>query len=91
MTENSAPSLIITRRVEAIRKTIKIQNGPNIIITLELPIQSDIRVWRETNRWNRPFKLLVTESETYLIVILYNPIKFRTTIIKLYYQEQFPE
>jgi hypothetical protein len=105
--ENSALSFIITKRAETIRKTTKevqclytkrqvtdtlvIQNGPNIITTLELPIQLDVRVWRETNRWNRPFKLLATEGETCLIIILYSPTKFRTTVVKLYYQEQPPE
>jgi hypothetical protein len=60
ITENSVPSPTITKRAETIRKTIKevrcfyakqqvidtliIRNSPNIIITLELPIQSDIRV-----------------------------------------------
>jgi hypothetical protein len=52
--ENSAPSFIITKKAETIRKTTKeiryfyieqqvidiliIRNGPNIVITLELPI-----------------------------------------------------
>jgi hypothetical protein len=101
MTENSALSLIITKRAKTIRKTIKevrrfyverqvidtlaIRNSPNTITTLELPIQSDVRVWRETDRWNRPFKLLATESETCLIAILYGPTRFRTTVVKLYY------
>jgi hypothetical protein len=60
ITENSVPSLIITKRAEAIRKATKkvrclyagrqvidafiIQNSPNIVTTLELPIQLDIRV-----------------------------------------------
>jgi hypothetical protein len=64
--ENSALSLIITKRTEAIRKTTKevqcfyakrqvidtlvIRNSPNITITFELLIQLDVRVWRETNR-----------------------------------------
>jgi hypothetical protein len=64
--ENSAPSPTITKRAETIRKTTKeirrfyaeqqvtdilaIRNGPNIVTTLELPIQSNVRVWRETNR-----------------------------------------
>jgi hypothetical protein len=54
ITENSVPSLIITKRTETIRKTTKevryfyakqqvidilaIRNSPNITITLELPI-----------------------------------------------------
>jgi hypothetical protein len=66
ITENSAPSLIITKRTETICKTTKeirrfyagrqvidalvIRNGPNTTTTLELPIQSDVRVWRETDR-----------------------------------------
>jgi hypothetical protein len=64
--ENLVLLLTITKRAETIRKTIKeircfytkrqvidtlaIRNGPNIIITLELPIQSDVRVWHETNK-----------------------------------------
>jgi hypothetical protein len=101
MIENSVLSLIITKRAETIRKTTKevrrfyagrqvtdilvIQNGPNTVTTLELPIQSDVRVWRETDGWNGPFKLLVTKSETCLIVILYSPTRFRITVVKLYY------
>jgi hypothetical protein len=104
ITENSALSPIITKRTKTIRKTTKevqylyakqqitdtlaIRNGPNIIITLKLLIQSDVRVWREADRWNRFFKLLVTENETCLIIMLYNPTKFQTTVVKLYYQEQ---
>jgi hypothetical protein len=99
--ENLVLSLIITKRTKTIRKTTKevqyfyikqqvtdtfaIRNDPNIIIILEFPIQSDIRVWREADRWNRSFKLLATESETCLIVILYGPTKFQTTVMKLYY------
>jgi hypothetical protein len=63
--ENSAPLFIITKKTETIRKatkeirrlyarrqvtdTLAIRNGPNTAITLELPIQSNIRVWRETD------------------------------------------
>jgi hypothetical protein len=66
ITENSVLLFIITKRAEAICKTIKeirylytkqqvidilaIRNGPNIATTLELPIQLDVQVWRETNR-----------------------------------------
>jgi hypothetical protein len=60
ITKNSVLLFIITKKTETIRKTTKeiryfyakrqvidtlvIRNDPNIIITLELPIQSDIRV-----------------------------------------------
>jgi hypothetical protein len=107
ITENSILSPTITKRTKTIRKTTKevrrfyarrqvtdalaIQNGPNTVTTLELPIQSDVRVWRETDRWNRPFKLLVTKGETCLIAIPYGPTRFRIIVVKLYYQEQSRE
>jgi hypothetical protein len=66
ITKNLVLLLTIIKRAETIRKTTKevrcfytkrqvidilaIRNNPNIIITLELLIQSDVRVWRETNR-----------------------------------------
>jgi hypothetical protein len=100
ITENSAPSPTITKRAEAICKATKevrcfyaerqvtdalaMRNGPNTATTLELPIQSDVRVWREAGGWNGPFKLLATEGETYLIAILYGPTKFRSIVIKPY-------
>jgi hypothetical protein len=64
--KNSILSLIITKKTETIRKTTKkirylyterqvidalvIRNSPNIAITLELLIQSDVQVWREADR-----------------------------------------
>jgi hypothetical protein len=66
ITENLVLSLIITKRTKTIRKATKevrrfyaerqvidalaIRNGPNIVTTLELPIQSDVRVWRKADR-----------------------------------------
>ena len=65
MIQDSAPSPLVTQRAEAIHKTIKeirrlhaerqvrdalaMRNGPNTKIILNLPIQSDVRVWREKN------------------------------------------
>jgi hypothetical protein len=66
MTEGSAPSPFIIQRAEAIRKATKevrrlhaerqvqnalaIRNGPNTKAILNLPLQSDMRVWREKDR-----------------------------------------
>ena len=65
MIQDFAPSSSVTQRAEAIYKTIKeirrlhaerqirnalaIRNDPNTKIILNLPIQSDVRVWREKN------------------------------------------
>jgi hypothetical protein len=66
MTDNSVLLFTVTKRIETICKATKeirylyakryitnalvIRNSPNTIPTLELPIQSDIRVWRENKK-----------------------------------------
>jgi hypothetical protein len=78
MTRDSPPSPFITERAKAIHKAIKevrrlyaerqvndvlaIKNGPNTELVLTLLLQSDVRVWREKDRWNRPHKLLATDG-----------------------------
>jgi hypothetical protein len=66
MTEGFALSLSVIQRAEAIRKATKkirrlhaerqiqnvlaIRNGPSTKATLNLPLQSDVRVWRKKDR-----------------------------------------
>jgi hypothetical protein len=98
----SSPSVI--KRAEAIRIATKkvrrlyaerqvkdalaIRNGPNTKKTLDLLLQSDVRVWREKEGWTGPYKLLATEEETYTIDMPRGPAKFRSTAVKPYFTEQ---
>ena len=61
------------------------RNGPNTISTLSLPILLEVRVWREKDGWNGPYKLLAINGEIYIINMLYRLTNFQLTIIKLYY------
>ena len=79
-------SLSVIKRTEAICTAIKevrrlyakrqvkdvlaIRNGPDTKITLDLPLQSDVRVWREKEGWKRLYKLIVINGETYIVNIL---------------------
>jgi len=70
MTNNSPPSPSVVQRAEAIRKATKevrrlyatrqvndalgMRNGPNTLTTLNLPLQSKVRVWREKGGWLGP-------------------------------------
>ena len=64
------------------------RNGPNTKITLDLPLQLDIRVWREKEGQKGLYKLIVINGETYIVNMPRGPAKFRLTIIKLYLTEQ---
>jgi hypothetical protein len=67
------------------------RNGPSTKATLNLFLQSDIRVWREKDGWTGPFKLFATDGETCTIDMPYGPTNFRSTVIKPYYILPFPE
>jgi hypothetical protein len=104
MTEMDAPSPTIVKRAEAIRAATKevrrlhakrqvnnalaMRNGPNTMATVDLPLQSDVRVWRENKGWKGPYKLLATNGETYTIDMRHGPTNFRSTVVKPYYAEE---
>ncbi len=107
MTNDSPPSPSVLQRAEAIYKAMKevqrlhaqrqvtdalrMRNGPDMIHTLNLPLQSDVRVWREKDGWNGPFKLLAIDGHTCTIQMPYGPAQFRSTVVKPYYNEENKE
>ncbi|KAJ5082066.1 hypothetical protein N7532_011109 [Penicillium argentinense] len=107
MTEMDPPSPLVVKRAEAIRTATKevrrlhaerqvggalaMRNGPSIITTLTLPLQSDVRVWREKGGWKGPCKLLAVDGETCTVDMPYGPTKFRSTVVKPYHREELPE
>ena len=83
ITNDSPPSPSIVQRAEAIRKAMKevrrlyatrqvndvlgMRNGPNTSTTLNLPLQSEVRVWREKGGWSGPYKLIAIDGQTCII------------------------
>lgn len=107
MTEDSPPSPSITQRAEAVRKAMKevqrlyaarrvkdalgMRNGPNVLPILTLPIQSDVRVWREKDGWSGPFKLIAMDGHTCTVQMPYGPTQFRSTVVRPYYKENLEQ
>ena len=104
LTEIDPLSLSVTKRAEAIRVATKevrrlyaerqvkdalaIRNGPDTKITLDLPLQSDVRVQREKDGWKGLYKLIAIDGETYIVNMPRGPTKFRLTVVKLYLTKQ---
>jgi hypothetical protein len=104
LTKDSPPSPSITERTEAIHKAIKevrriyaerqvrdalaMRNGPNTYKIHELPLQSDVLVYREKNRWSGPYKLIAINRETCTVQMPYGPTDFRSTVVKPYYEDE---
>jgi hypothetical protein len=109
MTESSAPAATVAQRTVAINKAmaevrklrterqiieaLRTRNGPRVDGVHDLPINSDVLVWREGNtnqlgHWDGPYKLLTVEGETVTVQIENSPTAFRSTVVKPYFQDQ---
>ena len=78
------------RRLNARRKlqgAKSMRNGPNTTPVLNLPLQSDVLVYRENDGWTGPFKLIAMDGETCVIDMPYGQSRFRSTVVKPYYAE----
>src|SRR5436190_9759606 len=69
------------------------RNGPSVTAIHDLPINSDVLVWREGNtgqsgKWTGPFKLLRIDRETCKVQLPSGPTDFRTTTVKPYLQPE---
>ncbi|KAF2741607.1 putative integrase, partial [Sporormia fimetaria CBS 119925] len=103
LTDESPPAPGITARATAIRKAmvevraekakhqvsdaLGMRNGPSISDTLELPLQSEVKVWREKKGWRGPFVLLARDSNTCTVDINGKPTNFRITVVKPYHRD----
>ena len=109
MSELDPPSPSITQRAAAIRKAMeeitKIRaerqvnnalnqrNGPSVEAIHDLPLNSNVLVWREGNtgqggKWTGPFKLISLKEETCKVQLPSGPTDFRTTVVKPYLQPE---
>ncbi|KAF1360357.1 hypothetical protein EJ07DRAFT_165511 [Lizonia empirigonia] len=79
LSKTSPPSPSITARAKAIKNAmaevrkikakrqvndaLATRNGPNVIETLQLPIQSSVKVWRENRGWTGPHTLIAMNDD----------------------------
>jgi hypothetical protein len=63
------------------------RNGPNTLETLDLPLQAEVKVWRENVGWKGPFVLLARDGETCTVDVNGKATKFRTVVVKPYHRD----
>ena len=103
MTNLDPPAPSITVRATAIRKAmaeiaklrarksvsnaLHHRNGPDTTPVHDLPLNSEVLVWREGNtgqsgKWTGPYTLLALEGETCKVQLPSGPTSFRSTTVK---------
>ena len=104
LAKTSPPSLSIAARATAVRKamtevrriharrqingTLATRNGPNVTKVLNLPLQSEVKVWRENRGWTGPYILVAwNDDQTAAIVDIDDrQVSFRITSVQPYYR-----
>ena len=74
------------RRCQAARKVadaLRMRNGPRTVHIADLPLDSELLVWREGLGWKGSYKLLAMDGQ---LQLPRGPVNFRSTAIKPYYR-----
>lgn len=101
---DSPPSPDLVARANAIRKAMKAlqneraknnvnralntRNGPSSHEVLQLPLNSEIMVWREKKGWTGPYELKGISGHNIIIELENGPVTFRCTQAKPYHRLQ---
>ena len=96
--QRAAAAKKATNEIKELRAKMQVQealnhrNGPLTTAIHDLPINSEVLVWREgnarkTGSWKGPFKLLEVSGETCILQLPHGPTKFRTTAVKPFYSD----
>ena len=109
MTENDAPSPTVAQRAVAVKRAmaeiqrlrakrqvedaLNTRNGPSTTSIHNLPLNSNVLVWREgntgkTGHWDGPFKLVSMDGESCVLALPYGNTTFRSTSVKPFYAEE---
>jgi hypothetical protein len=109
LVESDAPSQTVSHRATILKKAMEEvrklrakrqvndalnqRNGPNTLTIKDLPLNSDVLVWRETlgnktGRWTGPFNLLGTDKEDCIVALPSGPTTFRSTVVKPYFTDE---
>ncbi|KAF1357214.1 hypothetical protein EJ07DRAFT_129503, partial [Lizonia empirigonia] len=78
-----------------VAEALATRNGPDEIIAklLELPIQSDVKVWRENKGWTGPHTLIALKTDRTAVIVDIDgrQATFRITSVQPYYRNESTE
>jgi hypothetical protein len=64
------------------------RNGPDpaAYSPMDLPLQNEVRVWRENEGWQGPFKVVAHDGQNVTLELSNGPATFRSTMVALYHR-----
>ena len=82
-----AKAMAEVRKLRAARKVndaLNMRNGPSTTAVHDLPLNSQVLVWREKAKWQGPYRLISLQGETCVVELSSGPTMFRSTSVKPY-------
>ena len=73
---------------QTVNNALHHRNGPNTTLVHDLPLNSEVLVWRESGKWTRPYCLLAVENKMCCVQLLSGPTSFKSTSVKPYFQSK---
>jgi hypothetical protein len=64
------------------------RNGPDpaAYSPMDLPLQNEVRVWRENGGWQGPFRIIAHDGQNVTLELLNGPATFRSTMVAPYHR-----
>ena len=80
--------IVKLRAKQAVNSALHHRNGPDTTSVHNLPLNSEVLVWRESGNWTGPYRLLAIEGETCRVQLPSGPTSFRSTSVKPYFRSE---
>jgi hypothetical protein len=83
--------IVKLRAKQTVNSALHHRNGPDTTSIHDLPLNSEVLVWRESGNWTGPYRLLAIEGETCRVQLPNGPTSFRSTSVKPYFRSETSE
>jgi hypothetical protein len=77
--------IVKLRAKQAVNSTLHHRNRPDMTLVHNLPLNSEVLIWRKSGNWTRPYCLLAVEDETYCVEFPSGLTNFRSMSVKSYF------
>ena len=59
--------IVKLRAKQTVNNALHYYNKPNTALVYNLPLNSEVLIWRKSGNWTKPYRLLAIKNETYYI------------------------
>ena len=80
--------IVKLRAKQTVNNALHYHNRPDTTSVHNLPLNSEVIIWRESGNWTGPYRLLAIEDETCCVQLPSGPTSFRSTSVKLYFRSK---